>query len=168
MTTGKTPRLNPDDITAEAIAALRTANFYIVASCFNRNIVEAMIEHATSAFADYQIPSGSVRTVRVPGAFEIPQAAHMLASRGLCDAIIAFGCVIRGETAHFDSIVTACSEGLMRVSQDFTIPVAHGILMTDNCQQAQKRIERGREVAEAAIRMLALVHGIDKTAFGNK
>ena len=148
-------------IPAETLAAIRAARFRVIASRFNHTIVDALIERAGRTFAEYEIPGDRIGTVFVPGAFEIPQAARMLASRGGCDAIIAFGCVIRGETAHFDSVAGACTEGLARVAQDFTIPVAHGVLLCENYEQALRRVARGAEAAEAAIRMLALVHGLD-------
>lgn len=101
----------------------------------------------------------------VPGAYEIPQAAQMLASRGLCDAIIALGCVIRGGTAHFDAIADACTAGLNRVALDFTMPVGHGVLLLESRDQAEPRAEsRGAEAAWAVMNMLKLSIEIDAKA----
>ena len=101
----------------------------------------------------------------VPGAFEIPQAARLIASRGLCDAIVALGCAIRGETKHFDAIASACTDGLNRVAQDFTMPVAHGVLLVEDKEQAEARTQddknRGGEAVKAVFQMLRLQAEVD-------
>ena len=99
--------------------------------------------------------------VRVPGAWEIPQALEELAARGGVDGLIAIGAVIRGDTPHFDYICAGCSNGVERVSGKYRIPVAFGVLTCDNTQQAEDRAggkggNKGIEAALAALEMASL------------
>lgn len=125
----------------------------VVASKYNDGIVEPMLAAALKALRDCD----SVEVLRVPGAFEIPTAARARAAARECDAVVALGCVIRGETAHFDYVCDGCVRGLVRVAQDFDLPVALGVLMTDTVAQAAARAAtRGAEAAQAALEMLDL------------
>ena len=113
-----------------------------------------------------------VQICRVPGAYEIPQAAQLLASRGLCDAIIALGCVIKDETKHFDVIANACTTGLTCVAQDFTRPLGHGVLFVHDEKQAMAHAGMGdfpspdgygAEAAQAVWEMLKISLTIDSS-----
>ena len=102
-----------------------------------------------------------VEAFDVPGAFELPQAARAVAETGRFDAVICLGCVIRGETPHFDYIASAVAHGIMEAAGETGVPVAFGVLTTDTAAQAEARSGDGRdnkgwEAAAAAIAMAAL------------
>ena len=131
--------------------------FAIVAARFNQEIVDRLVEGAFSAFEKTGTSRDGVEIVRVPGAFELPLAAQKLAEN--CDAVVALGCVIRGETPHFEYVSQAAAQGLERVSLDSGIPVGFGVLTTDNVEQALARAggdvgNRGYDAAIAAIETL--------------
>jgi 6,7-dimethyl-8-ribityllumazine synthase len=99
---------------------------------------------------------------RVPGAFELPLAAKTFASRGGVDAVIALGCVIRGDTPHFDYVAGECARGLMQAGLATGVPVIFGVLTTETQAQAEERasltrMNKGREAMEAALEMIALL-----------
>ena len=137
--------------------------FAIAAGRFNQEIVDRLLEGALSALEATGTPRDGVKVLRVPGAFELPLAAQRLAQH--CDAIIALGCVIRGETPHFEYVSQAAAQGLERVSLDSGIPVGFGVLTTENVAQAQARAggeagNRGYDAAIAAIEMLLSLRGL--------
>ncbi len=129
----------------------------IAAGRFNQEIVDRLLEGALSALEETGTDRDAVELVRVPGAFELPLAVQKLAEK--CDAVIALGCVIRGETPHFEYVSEAASQGLERVSLDSGTPVGFGVLTTDDVEQALARAggdvgNRGYDAAIAAIEML--------------
>ena len=137
------------------------ARFALVASRFNHFIVDRLVEGATDAIVRHGGEAGRITLLRVPGAWEIPQAAEAVAAAGNVDALVAVGVVIRGETPHFDYICSACSQGLARVSERHRLPVAFGVLTCDTSEQAQERAggkagNKGWEAAVAAIEMADL------------
>ena len=102
---------------------------------------------------------------RVPGAFELPLAAQLLARTGSYDAIVALGCVIRGDTAHFDFVAGECARGLQQVMLDTGVPVAFGVLTTENVSQARERAapgaqNKGAEALHTALAMAQLVRRV--------
>lgn len=104
----------------------------------------------------------AVTVVRVPGAFEIPQAARCAAESGRFHAVVCLGCLIKGETPHFDVIASAVSHGLIEASGDTGVPMAFGVLTTNSIEEAQARTadgpsNKGWEAAVAAIEMAAVV-----------
>jgi 6,7-dimethyl-8-ribityllumazine synthase len=106
-----------------------------------------------------------ITRVNVPGAFELPLACRWLAESQRFDAVIALGAVVRGQTAHFDFISAECARGLGQVALDARIPVAFGVLTPDSAEQALERADparknKGREVALAALEMMALTEAI--------
>jgi 6,7-dimethyl-8-ribityllumazine synthase len=106
-----------------------------------------------------------ITRVNVPGAFELPLASRWLAESQRFDAVIALGAVVRGRTAHFDFISAECARGLGQVALDARIPVAFGVLTPENAEQALERADparknKGREVALAALEMMALSEAI--------
>lgn len=106
-----------------------------------------------------------ITRVRVPGAFELPLTCRWLAESERFDAVIALGAVVRGQTAHFDFISAECTRGLGQVALDSRIPVAFGVLTAENAEQALERADparknKGREVALAALEMMALAEVI--------
>jgi 6,7-dimethyl-8-ribityllumazine synthase len=139
--------------------------FGIVASRFNSRVVELLVSGAVDCLRRHGVDPGDILVVRVPGAWEIPQAAEELADppegRPKLDALIALGVVIRGETPHFDYICSQCSRGLGAVSKKHRIPVGFGVLTCDTSQQAEERAggkagNKGWEAALAAIEMADL------------
>jgi 6,7-dimethyl-8-ribityllumazine synthase len=139
--------------------------FGIVASRFNSRVVEMLVAGAVDCLRRHGVAPGDILVVRVPGAWEIPQAAEELADppqdRPKLDALVALGVVIRGETPHFDYICSQCSRGLGAVSKKHRIPVGFGVLTCDTSQQAEERAggkagNKGWEAALAAIEMADL------------
>lgn len=142
----------------------------IVASRFNAFIVEQLLDGALSALKRNGIAEADVVIIRVPGAFELPLAAERMAASGRIDAVVALGAVIRGDTPHFDYVAGECARGLREAAQRHGIPVAFGVLTTENVEQALTRSgtgdgNKGFDAAVAAIetaRALAqLKHQID-------
>lgn len=137
--------------------------FAIVASRFNSRVVELLVGGAVDCLRRHG--AEDIVIVRVPGAWEIPQAAEELADpaegRPKFDAIVALGVVIRGETPHFDYICSSCSRGLASLSKRHRIPVGFGVLTCDTSQQAEERAggkagNKGWEAALAALEMADL------------
>ena len=143
----------------EAKADGRGARFCIVASRYNREIVDALAEGALRTLREHN--AQGVDIVHVPGAFEIPLAACRCADAGRYAGIIAVGCVIRGETPHFEHVVRECSRGVARVILDTGVPIGFGVLAADNAEQARARAgaekNRGAEAALATLEMAGLL-----------
>jgi 6,7-dimethyl-8-ribityllumazine synthase len=132
----------------------------VLVSRFNEFITEALAKGALEVLAHRGCPQENVYFVKVPGAWELPIAAKTLAAS--CDAIVALGAVIRGDTPHFDYVAGTAAEGLRQVSLETGVPIAFGVLTTDNIQQAMDRAggksgNKGAEAAEAAIEMANLL-----------
>src|SRR5215510_10333466 len=135
--------------------------FAIIASRFNVDVTDGLLKGARSALADALVRDEDVTLVRVPGAFELPVTARRLAQSGRFDAIICLGCVIKGDTMHFEYISAAASQGIMNASTDSGVPVAFGLLTALTEEQAHTRSadgpeNKGREAALAAIEMATL------------
>jgi len=133
----------------------------IIASRFNPEIVEGLVEGAQRALVAAGIDWSSVPVFTVPGAFEIPLAAKRAAQSGKYDAIVAIGCVIRGETPHFEYISTQMSLGIGQVALETGTPVTFGVLTVDTDEQAAARSgpnseNKGYEAAVAAMEMIKL------------
>lgn len=133
--------------------------FAVVVSRFNETITDSLRDAATAALKE--AGAASVQVLTVPGAFEIPQAARAAADSGRFDAIVCLGCIIRGETPHFEYIASAVAHGITDAAADTGIPMAFGVLTTDTVEQATARSgpgpdNKGREAAAAAIEMAAL------------
>ena len=149
---------------AEATTGARVA---VVAARYNAPVVERLVEGALATLADAGIAPERTLLVRVPGAWELPQAALALAERGVADAIVALGCVIRGETGHYDVIVNESARGLGEVALATGVPVANGVLACEDAAQAVARAggaagNKGSEAAQAALAMCALLRGLDR------
>ena len=139
-------------------AGLRVA---LIAARFNPEITDALAEGARRALLAHGAAAEDIETVRVPGAWELPQAAAKAAEAGRFDAIVALGCVIRGETPHFEYVCTEATLGLGAVARAASIPVAFGVLTTDDEAQARARAgdgpdNKGYEAAMAVLDMVAV------------
>ena len=138
------------------------ARFAILASRWNPRITDALVAGARKAFADNGVAEDAVDVIRVPGAWEIPLAAARIAVAGAHAAIVALGCVVRGDTRHYEQVADGCSEGLMRVALDYGLPVCNGVLAVEDHEDAVKRAggshgNKGEEAALVAIEMAQLL-----------
>ncbi len=115
------------------------AYFAIIAARFNGEVVNRLLEGAVNTLVEHGVDDKSIDTVYVPGAFEIPLIAKHLVNTKKYSAIIALGCVIRGDTPHFDYVAGECARGILEVSLSTEIPVIFGVLTTDNPEQAHLR-----------------------------
>jgi 6,7-dimethyl-8-ribityllumazine synthase len=132
----------------------RGLRFAVVTARYNRAITAKLLEGARQALAC----AAQVDLFDVPGAFELPLAALRLARRGGYDAIVALGCVIRGETPHFEYVAGEAARGLQQVALETGVPVAFGVLTTDTVAQAEARAggalgNKGYEAAMTAVEM---------------
>ena len=139
--------------------------FAIVVSRFNAFITERLFQSAYDALLRSGVKKKDIDLARVPGAFEIPSAARTLAETGKYDAIICIGCLLRGDTAHYDVIVNECGRGIGQSAQETGVPHAFGVLTCDTLEQAIDRAglkmgNKGFEAAMAAIEMANLKKAI--------
>ena len=125
----------------------------IVASRFNEEICGKLLDGAR---AEAQKLKAEVTVINVPGALEIPLALQWMAQSGRFDALVALGAVIRGDTYHFEIVANESARGLMDVMLECGMPVANGILTTDDEKQAQARLDKGAEAVRVAVEMARL------------
>ncbi|MEJ2717080.1 MAG: 6,7-dimethyl-8-ribityllumazine synthase [Deltaproteobacteria bacterium] len=130
----------------------------LVASRFNDVFVSRLVAGAVAAFVRHGATEDDITIVKVPGAFEIPQAVAAMAGSGKYDLVVALGTVIRGSTPHFDYIAAEVAKGVAQTALSATIPVTFGVLTTDTIEQAIERAgskagNKGAEAALAAIEM---------------
>ena len=140
----------------------RARRVVLVAARFNAALVDQLIAGARQAWIDHGGSESGLFVERVPGAFELPLAAKMFAASGRVDAVVALGCVIRGDTPHFDYVAGECARGLMDAGLHTGVPVIFGVLTTENQAQAEERADvsrmnKGRESLEAALEMVQLL-----------
>jgi 6,7-dimethyl-8-ribityllumazine synthase len=134
----------------------------IVVSRFNEAVGEGLLEACTAALVKHGVHPADIRVVSVPGALEAPLALQKLANSGHYDALIALGAVIRGETYHFEIVANESASGITAVALDNGVPVANGILTTENDEQALERVpQKGADCALAAIEMANLMKNLD-------
>jgi 6,7-dimethyl-8-ribityllumazine synthase len=132
----------------------------IVASRFNDAICGKLVDGAR---AEAQKLKADCTVVSVPGALEIPIALQWMAQSGRFDALVALGAVIRGDTYHFDVVANESARGVMDVMLECGVPIANGILTTDDEAQAQARLEKGAEAVRVALEMARLRAKISET-----
>jgi 6,7-dimethyl-8-ribityllumazine synthase len=155
-----TPRNLPQmDIRGSVVAT--GFRFAIVVSRFNEEVTSGLLSGARTALLEAGVHDDDVTLVHVPGAFEIPVVALHLAETGRFEAVICLGCLIKGDTKHFEYIAEAVSHGIMHVSVTTGVPIAFGVLTTITEEQAVVRSapgesNKGREAALAAIEMATL------------
>jgi 6,7-dimethyl-8-ribityllumazine synthase len=135
--------------------------FGIVVAEFNAEITEALLEGARKCFAENGVADSELGIAWVPGAFELAIGAQMLIRSAPYEGIVALGCVVRGGTPHFEYVCQAATYGLQRVALDTGVPVAFGLLTTDDFDQARARAgggegNKGYDAAESAIQMALL------------
>ena len=130
----------------------------IVQARFNADITDALADACRRTLLDLGVNEDHITLVQVPGALEVPLALAALAERDEFDALIALGCIIRGETYHFELVANESGAGVTRVSLDYGIPIANAILTTEDLNQALARQhEKGRDAAYVAVEMAQLL-----------
>lgn len=150
--------------TLSGVLDARGLKIGVVTARFNIEITEKLEKGALSALREMGCGESDMLIVRVPGAFEVPLAAKALLERG-CDAVVALGAVIRGETSHYDSVCAAVERGCTELQLRFGKPVAFGILTTENEEQALDRAggnhgNKGVEAARVAVEMSRLLRDL--------
>ena len=138
------------------VHALPDARFAIVASRWNPRIVDALVAAARATFTANGVGEERVDVIRVPGAWELPQAAASVAERYA--GVVALGCVVRGDTRHFEHVADECARGLMQVALVSGVPVANGVLAVEAHADAEARAggahgNKGEECALAILEM---------------
>ena len=133
----------------------------IVQARFNPSITNALAQACRSELAAMGVPDKHITHVLVPGALEVPVALQALAEKNEFDALIALGCIIRGETYHFELVANESGAGVSRIALDYQLPVANAILTTENLEQAiARQEEKGRDAARVAVEMANLINKI--------
>ncbi|WP_309679689.1 6,7-dimethyl-8-ribityllumazine synthase [Polaromonas sp.] len=130
----------------------------IVQARFNESITNALAEACKQELAALGVDDKNIRHVKVPGALEVASALQALAESDKYDALIALGCIIRGETYHFELVANESGAAVTRLALDYQLPIANAILTTENPMQAQARqVDKGREAARVAVEMANLL-----------
>lgn len=130
----------------------------IVQARFNEAVTGALARACIGELLELGVAEKDIQHVLVPGALELPVALQALAEKGRCDALIALGCIIRGETYHFELVANESAAGVTRVSLDYRLPIANAILTTENLEQAVARqTGKGVDAARVAVEMANLL-----------
>jgi len=133
----------------------------IVQARFNEGITNALVSACRTELLALGVQEKHITQVMVPGALEVPVALQALAERDEYDALIALGCIIRGETYHFELVANESGAGVSRIALDYQVPVANAIITTENFEQAiARQSEKGRDAARVAVEMANLLETI--------
>ena len=174
MPTHLVPRAQPIDLGRFKVSHVHAAEgalrVGVVAARFNGDIVDALLEGALRTLAAHDVRGDDVWLARVAGAWEIPQVVQAMAEAGEVDAVVALGCIVRGETAHFDVIVNESARALMDIAMHSGIAVANGVLAVENIDQAIARCggaegNKGSEAAAAALETAGLLRALTPENF---
>ncbi len=139
----------------------------LIVSSYHAFVTDRLEAGARARAREAGVPDEHIRTFHVPGAYELPQAAQRIAETGEWQAIVCLGCLIKGETPHFDYIAQAAAQGITRAAQATGVPIAFGVLTTNTAEEAMARAgdgasNKGRESVEAALAMAALYEGLGR------
>jgi 6,7-dimethyl-8-ribityllumazine synthase len=144
----------PDEVTLlEGVADGKRRSVAIVAARFNGEITNRLLQSALDELDDAGVRLEAITVMPVPGAFELPLAAMALAKTRRYACIVALGCVIRGETPHFEYVASEAASGLQLAALETGVPVAFGVLTVDTIEQAEARVDKGAEAARTALEM---------------
>jgi len=133
----------------------------IVQARFNAGVTDALAQACRAELIRLGVPEKHITLVQVPGALEVPVALLAMAEKLKFDALIALGCIIRGETYHFELVANESGAGVSRVALDYQLPIANAILTTENMEQALARqTDKGRDAARVAVEMANLIEAI--------
>ncbi len=139
----------------------RELRIAIVQARFNEPVTNALAQSCQQELLALGVPAAHTTLVQVPGALEVPVALQALAETGKYDALVALGCIIRGETYHFELVANESGHGVGRVALDYQLPIANAILTTENLEQAVARQhDKGRDAARVAVEMANLMEAI--------
>jgi 6,7-dimethyl-8-ribityllumazine synthase len=137
----------------------RGLHIAIVQTRYNADVTHALLCACLDELRELGVAANCITHITVPGALEAPIALQALARQQTYDALIALGCVIRGETYHFELVANESAAGISRVALDNHTPIANAILTTDNLEQAcARQVEKGRDAARVAVEMAVLVN----------
>lgn len=155
------PKINEGGLSAKGL------KFALVVSRFNDFISEKLLSGALDTLTRSGASDSDIEVFRVPGSFEMPVVAKTLARRGGFDAIICLGCVIRGDTPHFDYVAGEAAKGVAKVALEYECPVSFGVITADNLEQAIERAgtksgNKGRDAALTAVEMANLLKTIER------
>jgi len=141
----------------------KNKKFTIVVSRFNSFLTERLVEGAIDCLLRHEVSEKDISIIRVPGAFEVPLICKKIAEKKECDAVIALGAVIRGDTPHFDYVASEVSKGIASISLNLGFPIVFGVLTTDTIEQAEIRsgAKGGNKGFEASMTALEMVNLID-------
>src|SRR5574344_1468819 len=150
---------NLSDYDFDSVPDASNMRFGIVVSEWNSNITGALLEGAVKTLMKHGAKEDNIIVYTVPGSFELVYGASLMMKSGQVDAVIAFGCVVRGDTPHFDYVCSGTTQGLAELNTISDIPVIYGLLTTNNMEQAEDRCggklgNKGDECAISAIKML--------------
>lgn len=130
----------------------------IVQARWNESITNTLAQACIQALQEAGVAADAIDHVLVPGALEVPVALQALAERGGYDALVALGCIIRGETYHFELVANESGAGVTRLSLDYRLPIANAIITTENLEQAiARQTEKGADAARVAVEMACLL-----------
>ena len=135
----------------------------IVVGRFNQDIGDGLLSACVAELGKLGVTNDEIQIVTVPGALEIPLALQKLANTGRFDGLVALGAVIRGETYHFEIVANESADGVMTVQLDTGLPIANGILTTDDDDQAEARMhQKGMDCARVVVEMVNLMREIEE------
>ncbi len=150
---------NLSDYDSESVPSAEAMRFGIVVSEWNSKVTGALMQGAVDTLKKNGAQDANIKVLTVPGSFELIYGATQMVKSGKFDAVIAIGCVVRGDTPHFDYICEGTTEGLSLLNKDYEIPVIYGLLTCNNMEQAEMRAggslgNKGDECAITAIKMV--------------
>ena len=150
---------NLSEYDSQSVPDASNMRFGIVVSEWNKNITNALLDGAVNTFLKNGVKKNNITVQSVPGSFELIFGSSIMMKSGLFDAVIAFGCVIRGDTPHFDYVCQGTTQGLADLNVKGEIPVIYGLITTNNMEQAKDRAggilgNKGDECAITAIKMV--------------
>lgn len=133
----------------------------IVQARFNAGITDALTQACKAELVALGVADKDIEHLTVPGALEVPVALQAMAEKANYDALVAIGCIIRGETYHFELVANEAGAGVTRISLDYQLPIANAILTTEDMPQAiARRVEKGRDAARVAVEMANLLEAL--------
>ena len=133
----------------------------IVQARFNASVTDALAKACKDELIALGVTDKDIEHLTVPGALEVPVALQAMAEKTSYDALVAIGCIIRGETYHFELVANESGAGVTRVSMDYQLPIANAILTTEDMPQAiARQIEKGRDAARVAVEMANLLESM--------
>lgn len=158
---------NLSDYDPESVPSAEAMRFGIVVSEWNSKVTGALMQGAVDTLKKNGAKDENVKVLTVPGSFELIYGATQMVKSGKFDAVIAIGCVVRGDTPHFDYICEGTTEGLALLNKDYEIPVIYGLLTCNNMEQAEMRAggslgNKGDECAITAIKMVDYKKRLDR------